>query len=70
MMKQCKDCVFYDELLDLNERWNDAMRRPDYIVECETVEDEEDKHFCPQYGDGIPKHIIEDKVECKYKTQK
>lgn len=60
-MKQCKDCLFYDELFD-------RIYQSDILVEGE---EEREIHFCTQYhsGDGIPKHIVEDKVECEYKPE-
>ena len=56
MMKQCKQCVFKDEIFD-------RLHQSDVIVEGEEPKEE---HFCLQYREGIPTEIIEDEAECDF----
>ena len=59
-MKQCKGCVFYDEMFD-------RIHQSDVIVEDE---DEREIHFCMQFrGDGIPDYIVKDEVNCEYRCE-
>lgn len=58
-MKQCLNCMFYDEK-------KDALLQPDYIVEGE---DAPEFHICACY-ESIPKDIVSDEKQCEYRIAK
>ena len=55
-MKQCKKCIFYDEMFDM-------MHQSDVVVEGE---EQNEVHYCNLFRDGIPNLIINNQKKCEH----